>query len=197
MRRLHKKGALELSINAIVIVILAMTLLGLGLGFVRNMFTDISKTTTGVQDQVREQILEDLRTGDKKLSFPSQTVKIEGGNEDVIAIGVKNTEARDLNFQIELLVREDTDDGPEFVPVKSDTELDTRDDKYAFFWDDLQQTLGPGEAVVVPINLKADRTAAGTKLFKILVSEIEYDEYGDKIDPLPEYVSKTFFVKFI
>ena len=42
----NKKGALELSINAIVIVILAMTLLGLGLGFVRGMFGKI----TGISD---------------------------------------------------------------------------------------------------------------------------------------------------
>ncbi|MBS3127550.1 hypothetical protein J4410_00200 [Candidatus Woesearchaeota archaeon] len=37
----HKKAALELSINAIVIIVLAMTLLGLGLGFIRNQFSEI------------------------------------------------------------------------------------------------------------------------------------------------------------
>ena len=35
---MDKKGALELSINAIVILIIAITMLGLGLGFVRGMF---------------------------------------------------------------------------------------------------------------------------------------------------------------
>lgn len=35
---MNKKGALELSINAIVILIIAITMLGLGLGFVRGMF---------------------------------------------------------------------------------------------------------------------------------------------------------------
>ena len=101
MSRLSKKAALELSINAIVIVILAMTLLGLGLTFVRGMFEDITETTGSVQESVREQILEDLRTGDKKLSFPSSSVDVEGGDERTLAIGVKNTNARDINFIIE------------------------------------------------------------------------------------------------
>ena len=35
---MHKKASLELSINAIVILVLAITMLGLGLGFTKGMF---------------------------------------------------------------------------------------------------------------------------------------------------------------
>ena len=35
----HKKGSLELSINAIVILIMAITMLGLGLGFMKGLFS--------------------------------------------------------------------------------------------------------------------------------------------------------------
>ena len=41
----NKKASLEMSIQAIVIVVLAMTLLGLGLGFIRGMFKNIGSTT--------------------------------------------------------------------------------------------------------------------------------------------------------
>ena len=34
------------------------------------MFKNISGIQESVSDQVKEQILEDLRTGDKKISFP-------------------------------------------------------------------------------------------------------------------------------
>ena len=37
-----KKGSLNLSIQAIVIIVLAMTILGLGLGFVRGQFQQIT-----------------------------------------------------------------------------------------------------------------------------------------------------------
>ena len=65
----NKKASLEMSIQAIVIVVLAMTLLGLGLGFIRGMFKNIGSTTEDVTEQVRQRILDDLITGDKKISF--------------------------------------------------------------------------------------------------------------------------------
>ena len=90
----QKKGALELSINAIVIIVLAMTLLGLGLGFIRSQFTSIGEIGTGVQEQIKQQILEDLRTGNKKLSFPTSEVHINRRDASVIAMGIKNLESR-------------------------------------------------------------------------------------------------------
>ncbi|MBR9699750.1 hypothetical protein GOV09_04805 [Candidatus Woesearchaeota archaeon] len=188
---MNKKAALELSINAIVIVILAMTLLGLGLGFVRNMFSDITDTTGSVQDQMREQILDDLRRGDKKLSFPSQRIDIEGGDEEIIAIGVKNTDADVLNFKIEMkeIVNDVEDNRP------SDSSLSTSETGYAFFWDTTTQILAPGESNVFGITLKADRTATGTKLFKIKIMD-KGDDINSALDD-EEYTSKTFFVKFI
>lgn len=40
---MKKRGSLNLSINAIVVLIMAITMLGLGLGFITGMFGDISK----------------------------------------------------------------------------------------------------------------------------------------------------------
>lgn len=198
MRRIHKRGALELSINAIVIVILAMTLLGLGLGFVRNMFQDIGKTTTSVQDQVREQILEDLRTGDKKLSFPSSRLDVEKGQQEILAIGVKNVNPSDLNFQIKLVeISKDVNDVTQEVTINSDPNLDTRVNKYAYLWDDTTQSLSPGEPNVYPITLDTDRTATGTKLFKIIIIEMVTDPLDPNVIIEEEYISKSFFVRFI
>ena len=184
MRKMHKKAALELSINAIVIVILAMTLLGLGLGFVRNMFRDIGDTTSQVQDQMKEQILDDLRRGDKKLSFPSQKIELEGGEEEIIAIGVKNTQAETLDFTIDLIEISDTSE----TRIDSDQGLSTSSKKYAYFWDYTEQVLTPGDTNVFGITLKADRTASGTKLFKIIINDTNTST---------SFASKTFFVKFI
>ncbi len=223
MRRMHKKGALELSINAIVIVILAMTLLGLGLGFVRNMFRDIGDTTEQVQEQMKEQILDDLRRGDKKLSFPSASLQVEKGEEEVIVIGVKNTGSQTLNFRIRLFEIVGTDSvelGSTSKPVDGN--------KYGYFWDTTPQTLSAGEPNVFPITLSTENDATGTRLFKIIIDEsstadittclggadstacagittasCQWSVYnntdaGDDIcTTVPdEFISKTFFVKF-
>src|SRR3990167_2593604 len=95
-----KKGSLEISIQAIVIVVLAMTLLGLGLGFVKGMFKNIGGIQESVSDQVKEQVLEDLRTGDKKISFPRSEVRISKGEAMVIGIGISNKNDLPLSYSI-------------------------------------------------------------------------------------------------
>lgn len=87
---LNKKASLELSIRAIVIVVLAMTLLGLGLGFVRNMFKDIGELTSDVTENIRQRILDDLITGDKKISFPKTQILIDKGGSTVMTVGIRN-----------------------------------------------------------------------------------------------------------
>ena len=51
---MKKKGALELSVNAIVILILAIVMLGLGLGFVRGMFGKVSLEFEGLIGQEQD-----------------------------------------------------------------------------------------------------------------------------------------------
>ena len=66
---MNRKGSLNLSIEAIVIVVIAFVVLGLGLGFVRSQIGSIQSTSTAVQEQISQQVLDDLRTGNKKLSW--------------------------------------------------------------------------------------------------------------------------------
>lgn len=100
MVRRNKKASLELSIRAIVIVILAMTLLGLGLGFVRNMFKDIGGISTDVTEQVRQQILDDLITNDKKVSFPKTQILIDKGGSEILTVGIRNKKDATLNYKL-------------------------------------------------------------------------------------------------
>ena len=96
----NKRASLEISIQAIVIVVLAMTILGLGLGFVRGLFKDIGGTTTQVTEQVKQKILDDLITGDKKVSFPATEVQLEKGGSTVISVGIRNKNNQVLKYQV-------------------------------------------------------------------------------------------------
>jgi hypothetical protein len=114
-RRTAKKASLEISVQAIVIVVLAMTLLGLGLGFVRNLFTDISSTTEDVQAQVKQRILDDLITNDRKLSFPKTEIRIDKGAAEVLSIGLRNKNDIELKYYLDFKFIS--------VPPNSDPEL--------------------------------------------------------------------------
>ena len=108
----NKKASLEISIQAIVIVVLAMTLLGLGLGFIKDIFGNIKGTTEDVSEQIKEQILTDLRTGDKKISFPKSEIVLEKGGSTVLNVGIKNKENEELNYLIQFISQVDQDDEP-------------------------------------------------------------------------------------
>ncbi len=112
MRYKNRKASLELSIRAIVIVILAMTLLGLGLGFIRTMFKDISGITTDVSEQIRQQILDDLITNDKRVSFPKTQILIDKGGSEIITVGIRNKQDNKLYYDMEFKAISDPDGVP-------------------------------------------------------------------------------------
>lgn len=96
----NRKASLELSIRAIVIVVLALILLGLGVTFIRGMFRDIGDVTDEVSEQVRENILNDLITNDKKISFPRTEIVIDKGGADILTVGIRNKNDDDLIYTI-------------------------------------------------------------------------------------------------
>ena len=88
-----KNGAIELSIGTIVIIVLAMSMLILGMVLVKNIFSGSSENILQMNEQVKDQInklfVEDKRT---VVHLPNQIAKI-GQNEDWgIAFGIKNLE---------------------------------------------------------------------------------------------------------
>ena len=88
---MKKKGAIELSIGTIVIIVLAMSMLILGMVLVRNIFTGSSENVLQMNDQVKDQInklfVEDKRT---VVYLPNQIAKIEQNEDWGIAFGIKN-----------------------------------------------------------------------------------------------------------
>ena len=96
----NKRASLEMSIQAIVIVVLAMTLLGLGLGFIKGMFKNITSTTEDVSEQVRQKVLDDLIQTDKKVSFPKTEIEIDKGGSTVLTVGIRNRNDAALKYKI-------------------------------------------------------------------------------------------------
>ena len=66
-----KKGALELSMNTIVIIVIGVVLLSLGLMFVRGMFGNIEDLSKRAFEGA-ENSLNQIATHDDKLTIPSQ-----------------------------------------------------------------------------------------------------------------------------
>ena len=88
--RMHKKGALELSINAIVVLILAITILGLGIAFIRGQFGALQKQFTEVSGEVKTQLTEKIKQSGELLVFSQQEVNVQAGKADQFYYGIQN-----------------------------------------------------------------------------------------------------------
>jgi hypothetical protein len=88
-----KKGAIELSIGTIVIIVLAMSMLILGMVLIRNIFAGSSENILQMNDKVKDQInklfVEDKRT---VVYLPNQIAKIDQNEDWGVAFGIKNLE---------------------------------------------------------------------------------------------------------
>jgi hypothetical protein len=89
----NKKGAVELSIGTIVIIVLAMTMLILGLVLVRNVFSFGTDSVTSLSEKVKGEINNLFTKEGKNIAIvlgSNKLAKIEQGTKDFgIAIGAK------------------------------------------------------------------------------------------------------------
>ena len=94
----NKKASLEISIQAIVIVVLAMTLLGLGLGFVKGLFGNITDISRATFDKIADQLNRDLVNSNEKLVFSQTKINIERGKSVLLGWGIKNDLPSKLDY---------------------------------------------------------------------------------------------------
>ena len=178
---MNKRASLSLSIEVIVIVVIAFVVLGLGLGFVRSQFKSITETSGSVQEQIRQQILEDLRTGNKKLSFPATSLNIEKGQAQDIGIGVKNTKnSGDLHFKLE--VKTLKKQGVDNLDVSDQVE-------YFFLEGPFTLKVTDAEAYNIKIIASGDK---GTYLVNLRVLDQDAANPEDSV-----YAEKSFFANII
>ncbi len=97
MRR-KKKGALQLSINAIVILILAITMLGLGLAFIKGLFGGTVEKLKGMTEQIEESERNELLSSPDKVTLP-RVIKIEGRTKELY-FAIRNINQYDTNYYI-------------------------------------------------------------------------------------------------
>jgi len=110
---MKKRAAIELSIGTIVIIVLAMSMLILGLVLVKNIFTGASDNILQINDKVKDQINK-LFVEDKKtvVYLPNQKAEIAQNEDWGIAFAIKNTEkntneARRFKYSVELSPNEE------------------------------------------------------------------------------------------
>ena len=175
----NKKASLEISIQAIVIVVLAMTLLGLGLVFIRNQFSGLGSIQEEVQEQVKGKILDDLLSGDKRVSFPRTDLTIDKGGAQVLTVGVRNKKDTPLHYKM----RFNPIQGPDGAPFSTDNP------SWFQFAQNQVYTLSAAESDVRNIRLSIPTRVQSGSYF------LTFDIIDDDLPPPGNiYAQKDFFI---
>jgi len=98
--RLKRKGAIELSMTTIVVIIIAIVLLSLGLVFVRGMFAKIGELSDQAFLQAEKEI-EDKMRGDQKVYIGGTTFDVGVGKSQTVSAGIQNLEGTPLSFKLQ------------------------------------------------------------------------------------------------
>jgi len=188
---MNKKGAIELSISTIVIIVLAMSMLILGLVLVRSIFKGSTDNVLTMNDNVKEEIRKLFQDVGQRyvLRLSGETATIPQGSDFGVAFGIKNTvqgdpNARNFRYHVELA------DEPTNLKKNCGVDVNT-----AMSW----VRFGTGEMSIEPGNTESDRIMLSipdnaplcTTKYKIVV------EQQDNIDlsKWTVYTQPFFFVK--
>lgn len=104
----NKRGAVELSFSTIVILVLAMTMLVLGIVLVKNIFTGAQDIASMTTDQVKAQVSKLFGEDSRLVIYPdSRLVNVKvGGKVSGFGIGIRNLleSASNVKFSYEVVV---------------------------------------------------------------------------------------------
>jgi len=97
------KRAIELSINFIVIFILAMAMFSVGVTLAYKIFGEAEQMKKNLDDRTRQQIMTMLMEGSSKVIVPIVKKEVEIGGSDVFGLGIRNDldDLADFYLQIE------------------------------------------------------------------------------------------------
>lgn len=89
----NRKGAVELSVGTIVILVIGMTMLILGIALVRTIFQGATDSVDKIDEGVKAELNKLFESGDKKVvvRLPNNEIKIKKGDSVGIAFAIRNT----------------------------------------------------------------------------------------------------------
>ena len=102
---MEKRGAIELSITTIVVVVIGITLLVLGLIFVSGIFSDITEQQKKLGEYTDEQIRDIFEQSDQYLNLPTTDFSVKMGETFNLDLVAKNqAEGVDMcTFELNLI----------------------------------------------------------------------------------------------
>ena len=161
----QKKGAIELSITTIIVIILGITLLSLGLIWIRNTFINIGGVSEKEFQKAEGVISDILENVGETLSVSPSSIRIQQG-------GIDNIKFLVTNFQeTPLTVKANVKSSDKYIQCFFDDTLKTTSDEYK---------IASGQQLKLKLIVKENGGPLGLKVCNLEVPTLP----GDNKDSL-------------
>lgn len=206
---MNKKAALELSINAIVVFILAITILGLGLVFIKSQFGSLTERVSEVSAEIKSELINKIKDTGELLVFNRVEIEAKAGKSVEFYMGIKNTATNTEDPTkpvcfipaikcIKGLKGECIRDKGENVYVGGTDVTTGETSEVQWFTVFPRVDIRTGEVGVYPVNLQIAQAVPDTYLMDIAV--YKYDNNADcanpgTLDVEHPYQQREFFIK--
>lgn len=160
-----KKGAIELSVTTIIVIVIGITLLVLGLGWVRGIFNDLDTLTVGAFDKADAAISE-LGSVDGPLTVSPNSISVAQGGAKTVQVIIANFEEEPVTFQGTA-----TSSSDKVVCAFGDTQTETSK----------EYTLDSGQQAEILFIVDEKGGPLGIKTCSIEVSGITGDNIGELV----------------
>ena len=164
-----KRGSISISINMIVVVVLAFVMLGLMLTLGRNIVDSAGKTANQVSEQTRQDIINKLTQSDDPLYFTQREFNVPFKKAETISFGVKNIDPSQAHLAVEIIkIDSNGEEGASMVPSTKSS-----GDEGVFYWPKVAQMYGAGESKVFDVQYRAPTGTRGSYMYKFRIVNIE------------------------
>jgi len=174
----NKKAGMQISINTIVILILAVTILGVGLKFINDMLKPAFEDIDQQREQRRNEFIEELKESGERFTWDMNFDEMKKAEKKTVFFGVKNELDRTTDF------------GVNFA-CTSAIASDTPDEDITFEYFEQTDEIREDDVVVETVIIKVEPTAKSTIYrCKVIVGE---DGIAPEIDEMEDYYASHSF----
>lgn len=88
---MNKKGAIELSMTTIIVIVIGITILSLGLGWISSVFGDVDELTSGAFEQGATQIAEIFGSSNAEVALSPGETSMGQDETTTVTLAVRNS----------------------------------------------------------------------------------------------------------
>lgn len=148
---LGKKGAIELSMNTIIIVVIGITILTLGLRWIYGVFTNLEEKSNQIDEMTQDQLNDIFSRGGGIIKLPEPIVSVQKGETTEAQVIMRNIFSNKQTFKYTITRDEGT------IPAGSIT------------WNKKEVTLESGDGVKSYIIINTKTLPIGVYSFTVNV----------------------------